>query len=218
MNPARRERLPAHPAAAVRRLPGSMGQCFLTFDDGPDPHSTPAVLDVLEAAGQHASFFVIGRLASKHGPLLRRARASGHLIGNHSYSHRHPWLLGRASARLEIRSGAQAIADATGEWPGWYRPPHGRLTRYVTEAAREEAQRIALWSVSAVDWGPLATPRRILARLRLVRAGDIVLMHDGPLRHNRPQHTLQVLATMLAALARHGPFPATLPTDARMGG
>ena len=80
----------------------------------------------------------------------------------------------------------------------------------------DHCQRVALWSVSAVDWGPLATPERIRARLSALRAGDIVLMHDGPLRHNRPAHTLQVLPPLLAALTREGPIPAPLPVAATM--
>jgi peptidoglycan/xylan/chitin deacetylase (PgdA/CDA1 family) len=115
-----------------------------------------------------------------------------------------------------VRSATDAIAQALGERPQWFRPPHGRLGAYLAEAAREEGQRVALWSVSAVDWGPLATSERIRARLGAVRAGDIVLMHDGPLRHNRPDHTLQVLPPLLAALTREGPHPAPLPVAATM--
>ena len=200
----------------VRRIETPEPRCYLTFDDGPDPQWTPRVLDALAHAGVRASFFVIGRLAQRSAGLLRRIRAAGHVVGNHAYSHRHPWTLTRARARAEARTGTDAIAQALGERPLWFRPPHGRLGAFLVEAAREDGQRIALWSVSAVDWGPLATPERILLRLRALRAGDIVLMHDGPLRHNRPDHTLQVLPTLLAALVAEGPEPAPLPAAATM--
>lgn len=195
----------------VRRLDAASGRCYLTFDDGPDPQWTPRVLDVLARAEVRATFFVIGRLAERSAPLLREIRAHGHVVGNHAFSHRHPWTLTRARARAEVRSGSDAISQALGERPQWFRPPHGRLGAYLVEAAREEGQRVALWSLSAIDWGPLATPERILSRLAGLQAGDIVLMHDGPLRHNRPDRTLEALPVVLAALARTGPEPAPLP-------
>jgi peptidoglycan/xylan/chitin deacetylase (PgdA/CDA1 family) len=198
----------------VRRIDGADGRCYLTFDDGPDPQWTPRVLETLARAQVTATFFVIGRLAQRSAGLLRQIRAAGHVVGNHAFSHRHPWTLTRARARSEVRAGTDAIAQALGERPQWFRPPHGRLGAFLAEAAREEGQRVALWSVSAVDWGPLATPERIRARLSELRAGDIVLMHDGPLRHNRPGHTLEVLPVLLAALAREGPVPAPLPVAA----
>jgi peptidoglycan/xylan/chitin deacetylase (PgdA/CDA1 family) len=204
------------PRAPVRALPARPGECFLTFDDGPDLRWTPRVLAELDAAQAKATFFVIGRLAQRHAALLRAARAAGHGIGNHGYSHRHPWTLTRSQARHEVRDGADAIAQAIGESPGWFRPPHGRLGAHFADVAGEERQRIALWSLSAVDWGPLATAPRILARLRAIRGGDIVLMHDGPLRHNRPDRTLRALPDVLPCLMRRGPRPAALPPAATM--
>ena len=210
------ESLPPDLPGIVRLLDDGTGHCYLTFDDGPDPEWTPRVLDVLARADVLATFFVIGRLAQQSAGLLREVRAAGHVVGNHGFSHRHPWTLTRARARSEVRSALDTITQVLGERPQWFRPPHGRLGAYLVEAAREEGQRVALWSVSAVDWGPLATSDRIGARLAELRAGDIVLMHDGPLRHNRPDQTLQVLPALLAALARDGPAPAPLPVAVTM--
>lgn len=205
------------PGPPVRRLPERVGECFLTFDDGPDAQWTPRVLEALAAAGVHATFFVIGRLAQRHASLLREVHAAGHTVGNHAYSHRHPWTLTRAQARHEVRDGADAIAQAVGIAPHWFRPPHGRLGAFLADVAREESQRIALWAVSAIDWGPLATAPGILARLRAVQDGDIVLLHDGQLRHNRPDRTLSALRDVLPYLARRGPRPAPLPQAVTMG-
>jgi peptidoglycan/xylan/chitin deacetylase (PgdA/CDA1 family) len=209
---------PCHASAVFRRLPDPPGRCYLTFDDGPHPETTAAVLQALAAARVTASFFVIGRLAREHAPLLRAAHAAGHTIANHGYDHVHPWMLSRARALSEIRDGADALAQVIGSRPEWYRPAHGRLSPYVLEAARSEGQEIALWSRSAVDWGPLASPRRILQRLRHVQAGDIVLLHDGPLRYNRPDCTVRMLPLLLARLARHGTGAAALPRTATMFG
>jgi peptidoglycan-N-acetylglucosamine deacetylase len=194
-----------------RQLPAASGDCYLTFDDGPHPRTTPAVLQVLAAARVRASFFVIGRLARGHADLLRAAHAAGHTIGNHGWDHAHPWTLTRMRAYREVRDGADAIAQVLGARPAWYRPPHGRLSPYVIDAVRSEEQQIVLWNRSAVDWGPLATPRRILNRLRNVQAGDVVLLHDGPLRHNRPDQSVRMLPVLLALLARESTGAAALP-------
>jgi peptidoglycan/xylan/chitin deacetylase (PgdA/CDA1 family) len=207
---------PDHAMPLLRRLDDGSRRCFLTFDDGPDAHWTPRVLDALAAAGAHATFFVLGRLAMQHASLVRRAHELGHEIANHSYSHRHPWTLSRATSRQEIRAGADAIADILGERPCWYRPPHGRLGRHGAQAAFLEHQRIALWNVSAVDWGPLAATPRIVQRLQHLRAGDVVLLHDGPLRHNRPDQTVAALPRLFSALARAGLACAALPRAATM--
>jgi peptidoglycan/xylan/chitin deacetylase (PgdA/CDA1 family) len=201
-----------------RRLPDAAGRCYVTFDDGPDLTWTPRVLETLALAGVRATFFVLGNLAGAGASLLREAHAAGHTVGSHGFSHRHPWALSRAQARAQVRNGADAIAQVLGKRPEWFRPPHGRLGPFLGEAVREAGQGIALWSVSAVDWGPLATPHGICKRLRLIRTGDIALMHDGPLRHNRPDIMLQVLPALLAALASHGPTPAELPPLATMRG
>lgn len=176
------------------------GAVHLTFDDGPDPEWTVRVLDVLAGAQAHATFFVVGRAARAAPELVRRVAAEGHDVGNHSYSHRHPWTIREARARDEVRDGAAAIADALGRAPRWFRPPHGRMRRCMLDEAERSGQRTVLWSLSAIDWGPLGHAAGIAARVRGVGPGDIVLMHDGRNRRNRPDELLQVLPRLLAEL------------------
>ena len=176
------------------------GAVHLTFDDGPDLEWTARVLDALAAAQAHATFFVVGRAVRAAPELLRRAAAEGHEVGNHSYRHRHPWTMRETDARDEVRDGAAAIADALGRAPRWFRPPHGRMRRCMLDEAERNGQRTVLWSVSAVDWGPFGYASGIATRLRAVGPGDIVLMHDGRSRHNRPDELLRVLPRLLAEL------------------
>jgi peptidoglycan-N-acetylglucosamine deacetylase len=173
---------------------------YLTFDDGPDPEWTPRVLDVLAEAQARATFFVVGQSVRAEPVLVRRIAADGHEIGNHSYSHRHPWAMREADARCEVRDGADAIAAVLGHAPSSFRPPHGRMRRCMVEEAAQGGQRTVLWSRSAVDWGPLGHASGIAARLRAVGPGEIVLMHDARRRRNRPDELLRVLPGLLAEL------------------
>lgn len=180
------------------------GQIYLTFDDGPDARWTPQILDLLAQARMHATFFAIGEFAQREPALLRSIAAAGHAIGNHTYSHRHPWLMRSRAARAEVRDGAKALGDVLGRQPLLYRPPHGRARPCMTDEARLQGERMVMWDRSAIDWGWFGTARRIAGRLARVREGDIVLMHDGRNEHNRPDQLLQVLPEFLGGLARAG--------------
>ncbi len=182
------------------RATAEAGDICLTFDDGPDVEWTPRILDLLAAAGALATFFVVGRLAGAAPALLRRAADEGHAIGNHSWSHRHPWTSSPAIARREVRDGAAAISDILGRPPKLYRPPHGRLRRCTVEEAEGSGQAVVLWNLSAVDWGPLGYSRAIAARLDKARTGDIVLMHDGGRGINRPDQLAHALPAFLSRL------------------
>jgi peptidoglycan/xylan/chitin deacetylase (PgdA/CDA1 family) len=197
--------------APLRRLPFAANTICLTFDDGPDPHWTPRILDLLERHHARATFFVIGQLASRFGPLLRQAHAAGHVIGSHGWSHRHPWSLGGIAAHREVRSGLDAIEQILGVRADWFRPPHGRLTPQLNAAAHAWQQRVALWSRSAIDWGPFGTTDQVARRLGCVRCGDIVLLHDGPWLQNRPAATLGALPSLLARMQREGRALLPLP-------
>ena len=134
---------------------------YLTFDDGPDPRWTPQVLELLAQARMHATFFAIGECAQREPELMRRVVAGGHAVGNHTFSHRHPWLMSSRAARAQARDGAKALSDATGREPDFYRPPHGRARPCMTDEARLQGERLVLWNRSAIDWGWLGTAPRI---------------------------------------------------------
>ncbi|WP_129642095.1 polysaccharide deacetylase family protein [Peristeroidobacter agariperforans] len=184
---------------------------YLTFDDGPDPEWTPRVLDALEQEGVKATFFAIGQQAQRLPDLLRRAHEAGHAVGNHTFSHRHPWFMSQRAARAQVRDGANAISDVLGVQPGFYRPPHGRERACMSDEAHRCGEQVVLWNVSAIDWGPLGAADGIEKRLDAVKAGDIVLMHDGQNKHNRPDQLLKILPLFLRKLSDRGLRPALLP-------
>jgi peptidoglycan/xylan/chitin deacetylase (PgdA/CDA1 family) len=191
--------------------PSEAGRVYLSFDDGPDARWTPRILDFLAQTDARATFFVVGCRALGQAALVRRIAADGHALGNHTFSHRHPWTMTAPSARREVRDGAAAIADLIGRPPTFFRPPHGRLRRCMIEEAERSGQKLVLWDLSAVDWGPLGAARAIALRLATTQAGDIVLMHDGGWGINRPRELVEALPGFLADLRRRGLVPALLP-------
>lgn len=173
---------------------------FLTFDDGPDPIYTPAILDVLSAYQARATFFVLGKAAQEFPQLVQRIVAEGHSIGNHTYSHFHPWFTSAAIAKEEVTKTSDIIENITGFRPRWFRPPYGRLRFVMRKQAALDNMTTVLWNRSIIDWGLLGNVRGIGNRLGRIQAGDIVLMHDGQRQHNRPDNLLRYLPTFLAAL------------------
>jgi peptidoglycan/xylan/chitin deacetylase (PgdA/CDA1 family) len=153
----------------------------LTYDDGPTRGVTDRVLDVLERERVPATFFVVGRAARREPALLRRMRADGDEIENHSDTHSHLNAIFTAHALdAEIESAGEAIAAATGMRAHWLRPPFGARNAAVLDAARRHGLRVALWSAMLDETSPDAAPAALAERLlRQVGDGAIVVLHDG---------------------------------------
>jgi len=153
-----------------------------TFDDGPHPEWTPELLDVLDLAGIRATFFLVGDAASRHPDLVRRIAAAGHLIGNHTYSHRTPREMTSAEFVDEFDRTQSLLADLTGEVPRFFRPPEGEMTLSMMRAVWDRGATIALWSIDPKDYRISTSDEadRWVDRYRR-KSGDIVLFHD-----NRP--------------------------------
>lgn len=199
----------------LSRLPercARRGQVALTFDDGPDPDTTPRVLDLLDAHQARASFFVIGRRAARHPALVRDILRRGHSVENHTHSHPpHFAALGLGAQRREIRQAQDAIREAGGA-PRFFRPPAGLQSPLLAPALAGLGLRHASWTWRGAD-GVIGDPARVLRRLRGAGAGDIVLLHDGNSRPDaggRPV-VLAVLPAFLARLRAAGLSPVPLP-------
>lgn len=151
----------------------------LTFDDGPNPDATPAILDALGARNIKAAFFILGRHAERWPALVRRAAAEGHTIGNHGYYHRKLHLKSPSYVRDDLQRGTQAIVDACGVRPKFFRAPHGFRNPWVTAIAASLGQRTVGWSRGVWD---SALPGVDVIADRTVQAakpGAILLLHDG---------------------------------------
>ena len=163
----------------VRRAPGSGKVVALTFDDGPNPRATAAILDVLRDEKVPATFFLLGKHVERWPQLAARVAAEGHVVGNHGYHHRKLHWRGPAYVRTDIALGTHAIASATGVQPRLFRAPHGFRSPWVSGIARELGQRTVGWSLGVWDSdrpGAAEIARRAEAG---TRAGSVVLLHDG---------------------------------------
>jgi peptidoglycan/xylan/chitin deacetylase (PgdA/CDA1 family) len=160
------------------RLGGTDGVA-LTFDDGPHPHGTPAVLDALGRAGATATFFVVGERVAREPALAREIVAAGHALALHGQRHRCQLLLTPRALADDLAAVAATVHDATGSAPALYRPPYGIFSAAGLALLHRRGWRTLLWSRWGRDWGARATPANVAARAtRALTAGDVILLHD----------------------------------------
>jgi peptidoglycan/xylan/chitin deacetylase (PgdA/CDA1 family) len=171
------------PVAALFRLPRTLPErrgIAITFDDGPHPEGTPAVLRELERAGARATFFLVGEQVLRRPGVAAEIAAAGHEVAIHG--HRHVLLLRRSPAALreDFARAADAITAATGVAPRVYRPPYGVFSTPALLLVRRLGWSPLLWSRWGRDWERSATPASIAAEAATgLRAGDVVLLHDA---------------------------------------
>ena len=169
------------PLAAVFRLPLRVADGIaITFDDGPHPEGTPAVLDVLQRAGVHATFFLVGEQVERNPALAAEIVAAGHEVALHG--HRHTLMLRRTPAEMreDCARAANAVGEATGLAPTLYRPPYGVFSLAGLALVRRRGWQPFLWSRWGRDWERSATPTSIARTAsRGIANGDVVLLHDA---------------------------------------
>ena len=193
-----------------RRLGHNRGVA-ITFDDGPHPLGTPAVLDVLDAAGATATFFLVGEQVRRNPSLAREILQAGHGIGLHCYRHRNLLRLTPRQVREDLQRAQEIIEVNAGRTPELYRPPYGIANAAALRVARARGWRTLLWSQWGRDWETGATPQSIAARLT-DGAGDgsVLLLHDADdySAAGSWRQTAAALPRVLEALAARGLHPA----------
>lgn len=194
------------PQRFLWRLPAAQAGVALTFDDGPDPVHTVALLDLLAEHGVKASFFVIGEKVPQHAALLRRMAQEGHALGGHTW--RHQDIVGQSAAQLalDLQRCRLAIHAASGVDTLLFRPPRGRLDAAALHHVCQLRYCLVHWTTSYGDYQRDGA-QRLLGRMRANPpvARDIVLLHD----HN--EHTLAVLKILLPQWLAAGLVFVTLP-------
>jgi peptidoglycan/xylan/chitin deacetylase (PgdA/CDA1 family) len=198
-------RLPA--ASAARR------EVALTFDDGPDPEVTPRVLDILERHGAVGNFFCIGERAAAHPALMREIVARGHAVESHSHVHSLAFAcFGPRRLRREVRTAQEAIHDAAGVAPVFFRAPYGPRSPMLDLVLAREGLTYVSWKWRGYD-SVDSDPERVFRRLAdPLRAGDVLLLHDGSTAARRrfEPTVLRALPRLLRHLREQGLAPVTL--------
>lgn len=182
----------------VFRLP-DRSALFLTFDDGPHPEHTPALLDILRRHNVRATFFLVGENAARYPELVRRIEAEGHTVGLHTHSHKTLDRMTRPEFDREIALNQDAIHDAIRRRPLLLRPPEGRITLPSLLWAVSRGLRVVHYTITSDDWK--ATDSKAIADLfsrATVRGGEILSFHD-----NNP-FTLQAVPEIIGRYAGSG--------------
>ncbi len=195
-------------ARALTQGRADSSEVAVTYDDGPDPTATPALLDLLRTRNVHATFFVIGTKAREHVAIVKRCHAEGHLIGLHSDRHS-TWtnfLRGRALTR-ELNACRESVEALTGTPATYYRPPFGLVNPEVHGVVRRLGLTLVGWSVRSFDTTRRTTPAVAARVLRRIRGGDIVLLHDGG---QDPARVCALTTAILDDLARRGLAPVRI--------
>ena len=189
----------------------------LTFDDGPSP-DTERILDVLAEHHLSAAFFMVGRQVESFPGIARRVFAEGHEVGNHSYSH--PLCLFQPASKTldQVKRAQDVIAETIGVKPNLARPPYGVRTPAYFGATRALDLHTVQWDVAGFDW-KAHSPSQIADNvLRKVRAGSIILLHDGDSagKQNR-KNTVQALPLIIKGLRERdlqiAPLSRLLPEE-----
>ncbi|TDC24830.1 polysaccharide deacetylase family protein [Streptomyces sp. 8K308] len=195
---------PPSSAASAPWAACTNGYVGLTFDDGPNPATTPALLNALRAGGARATWFVWGQRAQQNPSLLRSTVEAGMWIGNHTWTHPHLTQIGQAAVHDEISRTQTFLRQATGQTPTLFRPPYGETNAQVRDTARQLGiTGEVMWNVDSRDWAGASTAQIVQAASTL-RNGDIILMHDGY------QTTVNAVPQILSGLSSRGLCPGRI--------
>lgn len=193
------------------RVNTSRKELYFTFDDGPEPESTPLILDILDKHSAQATFFLIGSKAQKYPMLVKDILDRGHEIGNHSFNHRDPWKLSKEDLiasfersqkqiNLQLSDARDSLSPSIANIS--IRPPFGHLTKTLRKWAKENDSLAVMWDLDPCDYLQNTTPKAISqAILTDAKPGSIILMHD---RADLVENTTQALEEVLTTLSKDG--------------
>ena len=193
-------------------------EVWLTVDDGPTPEDTPRLLDLLDAAGARATFFVRGDSAEKYPGLIRDIVGRGHGVANHTYSHPQYsfWCAPPRKVASEIDRCGEVLREITGCAPVWFRAPVGMSNPFVHRIAAARGLRLVGWSDRGLDTLPGATAATVVRRiLHGLRPGGTVLLHEGRRGRGGERINVQAARALLAVLSARD-WRAVIPADAQL--
>ena len=159
---------------------GKPDHVALTFDDGPDPASTPAFLDLLAERHTRATFFLLGSMVARAPQLAAEIAAAGHEIAVHGWDHRYTILRSPRDVLGDLARARDVVSETTGRPPRFYRPPYGVLSSGALLAARRLGLTPVLWSSWGKEWTPGASADSVFAAVTAdLTGGATILLHDS---------------------------------------
>ncbi|TFF34205.1 glycosyltransferase [Mucilaginibacter psychrotolerans] len=194
----------------IRRYGLKKGKVVLTFDDGPDPDFTPRILDILKREKVPASFFIVGSMAEKNIPLLKRIYDEGYEIGNHTFFHPDISTISIDRVNLELNATRKLIESVTGRSTILFRPPFNAdaepqtLAEVIPVAESRRQSYITIGeSIDPWDWQPGVTADSIVARtIRQKDNGSMILLHDAG--GDTREETVKALPEIIHYFKAHG--------------
>lgn len=191
---------------AVLEGPPDARGVALSFDDGPHPEHTRRILDLLDAGGAKATFFVVGHKAKRFPHVVKEIAERGHALGIHSYAHdRLMSLMSPRMAARDLRMALEVVESAVGERPYMFRPPVGHTSPRLAQAIQKMHLAVVGWSARGYDGLGGADPVKVAARVeRDLRDGAIVLLHDAAERDDHDPVAIKALPRILAAMKERG--------------
>ncbi|HET7545932.1 MAG TPA: polysaccharide deacetylase family protein [Polyangiaceae bacterium] len=191
---------------ALARGKSGTRRVALTFDDGPHPVTTRAVLELLRNHDARATFFVLGHKVEAHPEVVREIHAAGHTLGIHGFQHDRLFSFRSPSyTRQQVERTRAAIERACGVAPKHFRPPVGFASYRTFRGAERAAVRIIAWSVRSLDGIKGADPKRVAQRvIERLEDGAIVLLHDAAERDDFTPASIAALPDILRAVRERG--------------
>ncbi|HEY9756624.1 MAG TPA: polysaccharide deacetylase family protein [Oculatellaceae cyanobacterium] len=158
----------------------SSGTLYLTFDDGPNPNTTPGLLEILKEENVPATFFLIGQQIARHKELAVQMVQNGHQVGNHSYQHE--FMPGMPLKRIqeEVDSTNSLLDEITNNSaPKLFRPPYGILDNRTAQYLKQAGMSIVYWTIVPEDWQRVGAARIVERVTKNLSAGSVIVLHEG---------------------------------------
>ena len=194
----------------VWRLPVGCKSIALTFDDGPHPDTTPALLAALQQLQIPSTHFVLGSRCQENAPLIEAVRSSGHVIGSHGFDHASLAFKSASYQRETIRRTEDVIVNVLHERPHLFRPPYGHFNPLTSTVLRRVKYTGVMWSLHVHDWAEQSL-ETLWKRLKNgLHEGAVIVLHDAQPTTDK---VIRILPRLADETARRGWSFVTLSSD-----
>lgn len=186
---------------------GRLDSVALTFDDGPDPVSTPLILERLDHLGIKATFFMLGSMAETYPYIAKQVADQGHEIALHGQWHKSHFFRSARTIAYDMKRSLSVVSETTGKRPTYFRPPYGVLTQPTLSACNSLLLTPVLWGAWGRDWRRKADENTVLVDIKKsFRPGMTVLLHDSDCTSypGSFQSTLKALPGLVNLCERQG--------------